>query len=227
MDQALLNALREEDHKGNRLDGGWTTEGYNNVAEDEVWADLIKVKPHATKWKKHPIKNYDILKELFETDRAAGKQTKTTKERRKQLEKENIDLNNDYDDAEIYGSNDYMFDEHQLSNPDFENVSPQNGPTNSSADTHTSKGKKRKRTMVELVEDQYEHMNEDIMTIAEALKEGNAVSKEIHQVAERQVEIAERQVAVIEKQVKLLKNNLLSCNKLDLVIILNLMSENF
>ena len=25
MDQVLLNALREEDHKGNILDGGWTT----------------------------------------------------------------------------------------------------------------------------------------------------------------------------------------------------------
>jgi len=124
------------------------------------------------------------------------------------LEKENIDLNNDYDDVEIYGSNVSMFDEHQLSNPDFENVTPQNGPTNSSADTHTSKGKKRKRTMAELVEDQYEHMNEGIMTIAEALKEGNAVSKEIHQVAERQVEIAERQVAVIEKQVEIAEKQL-------------------
>lgn len=124
------------------------------------------------------------------------------------MKKENIDLNNDYDDAEIYGLNVSMFDEHQLSNPDFENVSPQNGPTNSSADTHTSKGKKRKRTMVELVEDQYEHMNEGIMTIAEALKEGNAVSKEIHQVAERQVEIVERQVAVIEKQVEIAEKQL-------------------
>jgi len=75
-----------------------------------------------------------------------------------------------------------MFDEHQLSNPDFENVSPQNGPTNSLAGTHTSMGMKQKRNMTELVEDQYEHMNKGIMTIVEVLKKGNVVSKEIHQV---------------------------------------------
>lgn len=33
MDQVLLNALSEEDNKGNRHDGAWTTEGYNNVVE--------------------------------------------------------------------------------------------------------------------------------------------------------------------------------------------------
>jgi proline dehydrogenase len=62
--------------------------------------------------------------------------------------------------------------------------------------------------VVELAEDQYERMNESIMTIAEALKEGNSVSKELHQVAERQVEVAERQVAVIEKQVEIAEKQL-------------------
>lgn len=33
MDLALLNALAEEAHKGNRQDGSWTTEAYNNVVE--------------------------------------------------------------------------------------------------------------------------------------------------------------------------------------------------
>jgi hypothetical protein len=33
MDLALLNALTEEAHKGNRHDGSWTTEAYNNVVE--------------------------------------------------------------------------------------------------------------------------------------------------------------------------------------------------
>ncbi|XP_057739769.1 uncharacterized protein LOC130956812 [Arachis stenosperma] len=39
-------------------------------AEEEVWQDFIKEKPHAEKWKKIQIKHYDTLKELFGADRA-------------------------------------------------------------------------------------------------------------------------------------------------------------
>jgi len=39
------------------------------------------------------IKHYDILNELFATDRAKGNDARTTKERKKQWEKDNIDLN--------------------------------------------------------------------------------------------------------------------------------------
>ncbi|KAL5156545.1 Uncharacterized protein HKD37_15G041491 [Glycine soja] len=253
MDQMLLNALGEEANKGNRHDGAWTTQAYNNMvealrstigpnitknhiknrmktlknhfaeaydlfhslsgfswnsitrkfdAEDDVWEELIKGKPHAARWRKMQIKHYDILTELFATDRAKGNVAKTAKERRKQWEKENIDLNNYFEDTEMYVPNVGMFDENQFSPPNFEDASPQNGQTNPSG-LNTSRGTKRKRNVVELVEDQYERMNESIMTIAEALKEGNSVSKELHQVAERQVEVAERQVAVIEKQVEI------------------------
>ncbi|PNX59818.1 hypothetical protein L195_g059878, partial [Trifolium pratense] len=124
MDLALLNALTEEAHKGNRHDGSWTSEAYNNVvellrntigghitkqhiknrmktlkenfgeaydlfnslsgfawdpitrkfdAEEEVWDALIKEKPHAVKWKRMCIKNYDMMKDLFGVDRAKGK----------------------------------------------------------------------------------------------------------------------------------------------------------
>ncbi|KAG5030116.1 hypothetical protein JHK87_013630 [Glycine soja] len=253
MDQMLLNALGEEANKGNRHNGAWTTQAYNNMvealrstigpnitknyiknrmktiknhfaeaydlfhslsgfswnsitrkfdAEDDVWEELIKGKPHAARWRKMQIKHYDILTELFATDRAKGNVAKTAKERRKQWEKENIDLNNYFEDTEMYVPNVGMFDENQFSPPNFEDASPQNGQTNPSG-LNTSRGTKRKRNVVELVEDQYERMNESIMTIAEALKEGNSVSKELHQVAERQVEVAERQVAVIEKQVEI------------------------
>ncbi|GAU13218.1 hypothetical protein TSUD_245880 [Trifolium subterraneum] len=258
MDQMLLNALCEEANKGNRHDGAWTTEAYNNMvealsstigpnitknhiknrmktlknhfaeaydlfhslsgfswnsitrkfdAEEDVWEELIKGKPHAAKWRKMQIKHYDILTELFATDRAKGNVAKTAKERRKQWEKETIDLNNYFEDVDLYAPNVGMFDENQFSASNFEDASPKNGQTNPTA-LNTSKGTKRKRNVVELVEDQYERMNESIMTIVEALKEGNSVSKELHQVAERQVEVAERQVAVIEKQVEIAEKQL-------------------
>ncbi|KAK2455533.1 hypothetical protein QL285_002975 [Trifolium repens] len=256
----LLNALAEEANKGNRHDGAWTTEAYNNMvedlrstigpnitknhiknrmktlknhfaeaydlfhslsgfswnpitqkfdAEDDVWEELIKGKPHAARWRKMQIKHYDILTELFATDRARGNVAKTAKERMKQWEKEkeNIDLNNYFEDTDVYMPNVGIHDENQFSPPNFEDASPQNGQINHGG-SNTSRGTKRKRNVVELAEDQYERMNESIMTIAEALKEGNSVSKELHQVAERQVEGAERQVAVIEKQVEITEKQL-------------------
>ncbi|WJX20366.1 hypothetical protein P8452_09929 [Trifolium repens] len=260
MDQMLLNALAEEANKGNRHDGAWTTEAYNNMvedlrstigpnitknhiknrmktlknhfaeaydlfhslsgfswnpitrkfdAEDDVWEELIKGKPHAARWRKMQIKHYDILTELFATDRARGNVAKAAKERMKQWEKEkeNIDLNNYFEDTDVYMPNVGIHDENQFSPPNFEDASPQNGQINHGG-SNTSRGTKRKRNVVELAEDQYERMNESIMTIAEALKEGNSVSKELHQVAERQVEVAERQVAVIEKQVEIAEKQL-------------------
>ncbi|KAK2453910.1 hypothetical protein QL285_001531 [Trifolium repens] len=260
MDQMLLNALAEEANKGNRHDGAWTTEAYNNMvedlrstigpnitknhiknrmktlknhfaeaydlfhslsgfswnpitrkfdAEDDVWEELIKGKPHTARWRKMQIKHYDILTELFATDRARGNDAKTAKERMKQWEKEkeNIDLNNYFEDTDVYMPNVGIHDENQFSPPNFEDASPQNGQINHGG-SNTSRGTKRKRNVVELAEDQYERMNESIMTIAEALKEGNSISKELHQVAERQYIVAERQVAVIEKQVEIAEKQL-------------------
>lgn len=48
-----------------------------------------------------------------------------------------------------------MFDEHQYSPPNFVEVIPQNGQTNPIS-SYTSRGTKRKRSVVEMVEDQYE-----------------------------------------------------------------------
>lgn len=93
--------------------------------------------------------------------------------------------------------------------PNFESPSPQYAQTNPSAGTSTSRGTKRKRTMVELMKNQYERMSASIVTIAEALKDSNSVSKDLHQVAERLVEVAERQVAVIEKQVEIAEKQLI------------------
>ncbi|XP_068497479.1 uncharacterized protein [Phaseolus vulgaris] len=70
MDLILLNAMIDEVRKGCRIDSSWTTQGYTNIvmalneaglsgnqttklfkAEDEVWSELIKVKPSAAKWR--------------------------------------------------------------------------------------------------------------------------------------------------------------------------------
>lgn len=63
------------------------------------------------------IKHYDTLKELFVVDSVTGKHATTTKERMKQWEKENIDRNNSFEDAEMYEPDVSVFGEHQYSPP--------------------------------------------------------------------------------------------------------------
>ena len=59
MDLALLNALLEESVKGNRNDGSWITEVYNNV----VGVLRTTISPHITK--QHIKNRMKTLKEHF------------------------------------------------------------------------------------------------------------------------------------------------------------------
>ncbi|KAK2424531.1 hypothetical protein QL285_034882 [Trifolium repens] len=84
MDQILLSALLEEANKERRdmmvhgqqkhtliLSGfSWNSITRRFEAEEEVWKDLIREKPHAAKWKTMQIKHYDVLRELLGIDRA-------------------------------------------------------------------------------------------------------------------------------------------------------------
>ncbi|RYR67474.1 hypothetical protein Ahy_A03g013858 isoform B [Arachis hypogaea] len=65
-------------------------------AEEKVWQDFIKEKPHAEKMKKKlQLKHYNTLKELFRADRATGKGGATSRERIQQLDRDLIDCLND------------------------------------------------------------------------------------------------------------------------------------
>ncbi|CAJ2654730.1 unnamed protein product [Trifolium pratense] len=265
MDLALLNALTEEAHKGNRHDGSWTSEAYNNVvellrntigghitkqhiknrmktlkenfgeaydlfnslsgfawdpitrkfdAEEEVWDALIKEKPHAAKWKRMCIKNYDMMKYLFGVDRAKGKTSGTgkdkkkrwEKEREKEKEKEFIDLNDSFEDAGIRETESNYVDETPLSPSNFDAFSQ--GQSNQSNGTTANRGAKRKAHVVEPVESQYEKVSVGIDALAEAVKDGNNRSEKLYQVVERQVVVAERQVSVAERQVDIAEKEL-------------------
>ncbi|OIW19530.1 hypothetical protein TanjilG_06985 [Lupinus angustifolius] len=159
MDQMLLNAMTEEVDKGNRYDSVWTSEACTNMYQIEQIYVFVKDKPHATRWRKMQIKNYDILEELYGADRATRKHAKTSKQRTKQWEKETIDLNDCSENVEIHHPNVSMNDEQQFSPPNLDAFSPQYAHSNHSTDTSTSRGTKRKRNMVEIMEAQYERMH--------------------------------------------------------------------
>ncbi|GAU49426.1 hypothetical protein TSUD_407280 [Trifolium subterraneum] len=263
MDLALLNALTEEAHKGNRHDSSWTTEAYNNVvellrttieghitkqhiknrmktlkenfgeaydlfnslsgfawdpitrkfeAEEEVWDALIKEKPHAVKWKRMCIKNYDMLKDLFGVDRAKGKTSGTGKEKKKRWEKEKekekefIDLNDNFEDIGMHEPESNYVEETPLFPSDFDAFSP--SQSNQSNGTNATRGAKRKAHVAEATESQYEKVSVGIDAIAEAVKDGNNLSEKLYQVVERQVIVAERQVTVAERQMDIAEKEL-------------------
>lgn len=156
----------------------------------------VQAKPQAKKWRRTAIKNYDILKELFGDDRATGKKATTALDRLNQWERETIDLNEDDGTREADAN---MFDGQQSLSHNFDEFSPQIGPSNQSTGTSSSRGTKRKRNMIDLMEAQLEKMDLQIMGLTEAMKDGNSISDKLHHVAERQVEVAEKQAEIAEK----------------------------
>ncbi|WJX25098.1 hypothetical protein P8452_14171 [Trifolium repens] len=159
-------------------------------AEEEVWKDLIREKPHAAKWK-------------------TMQEREKEKEREKQREKENenVDLNDPVRDTYMGDQHTYTFDEEQEEPPIVDSYSPANGQSHQSTVTSGSRGTKRKASMNDFVEAQLDKMTSGIGLVADALNKGNCISDQLNDVAKQQVVISERQVAAIEKRNEILQNS--------------------
>ncbi|KAL2339001.1 hypothetical protein Fmac_013447 [Flemingia macrophylla] len=98
MDFRLLSAMLDEARLGNRVDGSWTTQAYNNMVESLRQSGLIGItknnvknrqkslkdrwretKPSAAKWRVNPIRYYDLMEELWGADRATGHMARTAR----------------------------------------------------------------------------------------------------------------------------------------------------
>ncbi|KAJ1442752.1 Myb/SANT-like domain [Sesbania bispinosa] len=234
MDTIMLNEFVEQERKGNRHDGNWSTEAYDHVvnsfrsagyvdltkqhiknrmktikdcwreaydlfnslsgfawnpitkrfeAEEEVWEGFIREKPHASRWRTMQIRNYDIMKDLFGTDRATGGNAWSA-----------------CGDTSMHDQEGPVGEDTQQSAPNVESFSPANGQSNQSTGTPSSRGTKRKAPMVDLLEAQMERLSSGLGLVADALNTGNAISEKLHDVAERQVSVVERQAAAVEKR---------------------------
>jgi hypothetical protein len=163
------------------------------------------------------VKHYDILRELFGLDRAAGKKSTTNKMRRTQLEKErekerekekdNVDLNEQVGDTYMGDQHTGTFDEEQEEPPIVDSYSPAYGQSHQSTITPGSRGTKRKAPMNDFVEAQLDKMTSGIGLVADALNKGNCISDQLNDVAKQQIVISERQVAAIEKRNEILENS--------------------
>ncbi|KAJ1441983.1 hypothetical protein SESBI_01193 [Sesbania bispinosa] len=166
MDIIMLNEFVEQEHEGNRHDGNWSPEAYGHVEN-----------PHASRRRTLQIRNYDIMKDLFDADRATGQNAWSGRQILHSLlrEKETIDLNDACGDAcgdtSMHGQDGPVGDETQ-SAPNVDSFSPANVQSNQPMGTPGSRGTKRKAPMVDLVEAQMERLSTGLGLVTDALKTG-------------------------------------------------------
>ncbi|KAF2307810.1 hypothetical protein GH714_032035 [Hevea brasiliensis] len=121
-----------------------------------------------------PIINYDKLYELYGEQRATGEYTKSAREnvRRWQWEgsSSQIDLNETFENAIMSDSEFNWANEVADSNM----TSPE--PSFHSQGT-SSRGSKCKTSMMDILDKQYERLNNGIEPVSEVLEKGNAIAK--------------------------------------------------
>ncbi|KAJ1381274.1 Myb/SANT-like domain [Sesbania bispinosa] len=120
-------------------------------AEEEVWEGFIREKPHASRWRTMQIRNYDIMKDLFGTDRAIGGNAWSGRQilHSYQSGRENIDLNDACEEAcgdtSMHDQEGPVGDDTQQSAPNVESFSPANGQSNQSTETHRAHAEQNAR----------------------------------------------------------------------------------
>ncbi|XP_058006861.1 uncharacterized protein LOC131182189 [Hevea brasiliensis] len=225
MDNVLINAMLEEDHKGNRPEGTWNTRAFDNMlqvlraafgpviqksniknrmktlkrtfaeckdlfhglsgfawnpvtklfeATFDVWEQLIQEKPEARKWMQTPINNYDKLYELYGNQRATGEYAESAREKVRRWQREGsssqIDLNDTFENVIMSNS------EFNWVNEVTDNNMNSPEPSLHSQGT-SSRCSKRKVSMMEMLEKQYERLNSGIERVSEVLERGNAIAE--------------------------------------------------
>ncbi|XVF64416.1 hypothetical protein PTKIN_Ptkin09bG0167600 [Pterospermum kingtungense] len=161
-------------------------------AEMDVWQQLIQEKPQARKWMHMSVDNYDKLLELFGEQRATGQYAESAREKvaRWQMEgcSSQIDLNDSMDSY-------MMSDSEGIMGNDFSNAenvnSPENAPSINSQGTSSSRGRKRKASMMEMLAKQYEKLNTNIERVSEVLDRGNVIAENGNMIAEKSLSIIE------------------------------------
>ncbi|KAL2340175.1 hypothetical protein Fmac_008115 [Flemingia macrophylla] len=167
MDFCLLSAMLDEARLGNRVDGSWITQAYNNMVESLRQSGLIGIT-------KNNVKNMQkSLKDRWRegADRATGHMARTARQARRNITQSTftIDLNDDVDNIPEDQPFDAGFAITYRSPPHVDSYSPGDATQSilSAASTGTggtssSRGTKRKAPMVVAIERINDLINEQI-----------------------------------------------------------------
>ncbi|XP_059658746.1 uncharacterized protein LOC132305079 [Cornus florida] len=154
----------------------WSPETKLFEAEPEVWKALIEAKPSASKWRHTKIKFYKKLYDLFAKDRANGDGTVSAK-------------------AKVQGwARDGSSNQANKNSNNNEKNSPMSASSQPNSEAVTSsRGTKRKESVINLFEKECEVIGGGINKVAEAIEKGNLV-------AERGLAIVEKRIAIFLRE---------------------------
>ncbi|KAL2348929.1 hypothetical protein Fmac_002929 [Flemingia macrophylla] len=206
MDFRLLTAMLDEVRLGNRVDGSWTTQAYNNIS-----------KPSAAKWRTNAIRYYDLMEELWGADRATGHMARTARQTRTNMGTSSfrVDLNDDFDNIPEEQPFHPGFDTSYRSPPHVDSYSPGDGTQSipSAASTGTggtssSRGTKRKAGMVDVVDAQFDRLTTRLYAFTDYFGRGNNLTQRLSDIVERQVVAIERRNDLINDQINVMRRTL-------------------
>ena len=120
----------------------------------------MRAKPNAKKWRYTEIHNYDKLSELFANDRANGEAAASAKEKARQWQRE--------------GNSSQFVDLEQSDEVTIDDIGLLSQQKKSQVEK-SSKGIKRKASMIDSLDKHVEILKSGMSNVADAIREGNAI----------------------------------------------------
>ncbi|KAA8521825.1 hypothetical protein F0562_012504 [Nyssa sinensis] len=165
-------------------------------AEPEVWKSLIEAKSKAEKWRTTLINHYDKLCEMFAKDRATGAGAETAKEKRRRWVSSTSE-----DPLESIHNIDQLVSQNEVTlenficdlDDDVENITSPKAPSTVPSQSATSKKKNKK---MRYDDEKDVQMVKAIESVAEAIKEGNAIYEKYHQPVYLEKEVYNELIAI-------------------------------
>ncbi|KOM47200.1 hypothetical protein LR48_Vigan07g090400 [Vigna angularis] len=175
----------------------WNLVSMTFHAEDEVWMDLIQLRPTVAKWRVNSIKHYDLMVELWAADRAIRSGVRTARQARRQWvgPRVNVDLNQyiEYipEQPEWTGYRDPTPPSPPPSVDEYSPGQTQSVPSIPSGGTSSSRGSKRKTPMVDVIDSQFDKLTTSLDGFANVLSSSNGHFGVISDAVVRQVSVME------------------------------------
>ncbi|KAG2409934.1 uncharacterized protein HKW66_Vig0005990 [Vigna angularis] len=254
MDAKLLHSMIEENRLGNRIDGSWTTQAYNNMVQflhnaGYVYVTKANVKnrqkvlkdrwreahdlfsglsgfawnsvtmrfeaedesrPAASKWRVTSIRHYDLMVELWASDRATGSGVRTARQTRRRLTpRVSVDLNQNIEYiSEQPDWTTYRDPTPALPPPFVDEYSPgntQSVPSVPSGGTSSSRGSKRKAPLVDVVDAHFSALRSSLDGFTDVLTSSNVHLGVISNAVVEQVSTMKDRNEILHSQTEILR----------------------
>nr|KYP48369.1 Putative nuclease HARBI1 [Cajanus cajan] len=164
----MSTQAREDDHReGSTI---------RDAIAYEMWTNYT-AKPAAAKWRVSSIRYYDLMEELWGVDRATGHMARTVRQARR-----NIGFDTTYRSPPHIGS---------CSSVDGTQSVPSTA-SGGTTGTSSSQGTKRKATMIDVMDAQFDRLTTRLDAFTDYLGQGNALTQRLSDIVERQVVAIEK-----------------------------------